>query len=40
MDPMQMFQQHVESEAGVTVAAIRMPRSEAHDFGVIELAED
>jgi len=40
MDPMQMFQQHVESGAGVTVAAIRMPRSEAHDFGVIELADD
>ncbi len=40
MDPMQMFQQHVETGAGVTVAAIRMPRSEAHDFGVIELAED
>jgi glucose-1-phosphate adenylyltransferase len=40
MDPMQMFTQHVESGAGVTVAAIRMPRSEAHDFGVIELADD
>jgi len=40
MDPGQMFEQHVESGAGVTVAAIRMPRSEAHDFGVIELAED
>jgi glucose-1-phosphate adenylyltransferase len=40
MDPMQMFQQHVETGAGVTVAAIRMPRSEAHDFGVIELADD
>jgi glucose-1-phosphate adenylyltransferase len=40
MDPMQMFAQHVESGTGVTVAAIRMPRSEAHDFGVIELADD
>ena len=40
MDPMQMFQQHVDTGAGVTVAAIRMPRSEAHDFGVIELADD
>jgi len=40
MDPMQMFEQHVESGAGVTVAAIRMPRSEAHEFGVIELADD
>ncbi|NCV82749.1 MAG: glucose-1-phosphate adenylyltransferase [Actinobacteria bacterium] len=40
MDPGQMFVQHVESAAGITVAAIRMPRSEAHEFGVIELAED
>lgn len=40
MDPSQMFEQHEKSGAGVTVAAIRMLRSEAHDFGVIELAED
>ena len=40
MDPSQMFEQHEISGAGVTVAAIRMLRSEAHDFGVIELAED
>ncbi len=40
MDPSQMFDEHLDSGAGVTVAAIRMPRSEAHDFGVIELAED
>lgn len=40
MDPDQMYQQHLESGAGVTVAAIRVKRSEAHDFGVIELAED
>jgi len=40
MDPDQMFEAHIESGAGVTVAAIRMPRAEAHDFGVIELAED
>ena len=40
MDPDQMFEVHIESGAGVTVAAIRMPRAEAHDFGVIELAED
>ena len=40
MDPGQMFEQHVETGADITVAAIRMPRSEAHDFGVIELAED
>lgn len=40
MDPDQMFNQHVETGAGITVAAIRVPRSEAHNFGVIELAED
>ena len=40
MDPGQMFVQHVETGAGITIAAIRMPRSEAHEFGVIELAED
>ena len=40
MDPSQMFEQHLETGAGVTVAAIRMPRSEAHEFGVIELADD
>jgi len=40
MDPSQMFEQHEKSGAGVTVAAIRMLRSEAHDFGVIELADD
>ena len=40
MDPDQMFEEHLNTGAGVTVAAIRMPRAEAHDFGVIELAED
>jgi glucose-1-phosphate adenylyltransferase len=40
MDPDQMFEAHIESGAGVTIAAIRMPRAEAHEFGVIELAED
>jgi glucose-1-phosphate adenylyltransferase len=40
MDPSQMFEAHEKSGAGVTVAAIRMLRSEAHEFGVIELAED
>lgn len=40
MDPSQMFAQHLNSEAGVTVAAVRMPRSEASEFGVIELADD
>ena len=40
MDPSQMFEQHLETGAGITIAAIRIPRSEAHEFGVIELAED
>ena len=40
MDPSQMFAQHLETDAGVTVAAIRVPRAEASEFGVIELAED
>ena len=40
MDPDQMFEEHLNTGAGVTVAAIRMPRAEAHEFGVIELAED
>jgi glucose-1-phosphate adenylyltransferase len=40
MDPSQMYDQHLATGAGVTIAAIRMPRSEAHEFGVIELAED
>ena len=40
MDPEQMFDFHLETGAGVTVAAIRVRRDEAHEFGVIELAED
>ena len=40
MDPEQMFDFHLETGAGVTVAAIRVRREEAHEFGVIELAED
>jgi glucose-1-phosphate adenylyltransferase len=40
MDPEQMFQFHLETGAGVTVAAIRVKREEATEFGVIELAED
>lgn len=40
MDPDQMYQQHLQTGAGVTVAAIRVKRSEASEFGVIELAED
>ncbi len=40
MDPSQMFDHHLSTGAGVTVAAIRVPKSEASEFGVIELAED
>jgi glucose-1-phosphate adenylyltransferase len=36
MDPEQMVDEHIESGAGVTVAGIRVPRSEATRFGVIE----
>lgn len=36
MDPRQMLDHHIESGAGVTVAAIRVPREEASAFGVIE----
>jgi glucose-1-phosphate adenylyltransferase len=36
MDPSQMLAQHVASGAGCTVAGIRVPRSEAKAFGVID----
>jgi glucose-1-phosphate adenylyltransferase len=36
MDPRQMVAQHMDTDAGVTVAAIPVPRHEAVDFGVIE----
>src|SRR3954451_6442230 len=39
MDPRQMLQQHILSGAGVTVAGIRMPRSQAHEFGVIQTSD-
>ena len=39
MDPRQMVSEHMESGAGVTVAAIPVPRHEATDFGVIESDE-
>ncbi len=35
MDPEQMVQAHIESGAGVTVAAMRAPRSESSRFGVL-----
>jgi glucose-1-phosphate adenylyltransferase len=40
MDAMQMIDQHVASEAGVTVAALPVPRQEATAFGVIETGKD
>jgi glucose-1-phosphate adenylyltransferase len=40
MDPRQMVQQHLETGAGVTVAAIRVPVEQASSFGVIETGED
>jgi glucose-1-phosphate adenylyltransferase len=36
MDPRQMVDQHIASGAGVTVAALRAPLSQADQFGVIE----
>lgn len=36
MDPSQMVQAHIESKAGVTVGGVRVPRSEASAFGVID----
>jgi glucose-1-phosphate adenylyltransferase len=40
MDSRQMVEQHIASGAGVTVAGIRVPRAEAHQFGVIHTADD
>ncbi|MDQ3107857.1 MAG: glucose-1-phosphate adenylyltransferase [Actinomycetota bacterium] len=40
MDPRQMVAQHIESGAGVTVAAIRQPLAQADQFGVIDVADD
>ncbi|HEY3877258.1 MAG TPA: glucose-1-phosphate adenylyltransferase [Trebonia sp.] len=38
MDPAQMIEQHLARGAGVTVSAIPMPRSQATDFGVMQVA--
>jgi glucose-1-phosphate adenylyltransferase len=40
MDPRQMLEQHIEHGAGVTVAGIKVPKSEASGFGVITPAAD
>ena len=38
MDPMQMIEAHIAWGAGVTVAAIPVPRTEATEFGVVQSA--
>ena len=40
MDPRQMVNQHIESGAGVTIAGLRVPRSEASAFGILETSGD
>ena len=40
MDPRQMVEQHIETGAAVTVAALRAPLSQADQFGVIEAGAD
>jgi glucose-1-phosphate adenylyltransferase len=40
MDPRQMVDQHIETRAAVTVAALRAPLSQADQFGVIEAGPD
>jgi glucose-1-phosphate adenylyltransferase len=40
MDPLQMVDQHVASGAGVTVAALPVPREDAKAFGVIQTGPD
>src|ERR671929_1720825 len=40
MDPRQMWGQHIDGGAGVTVAGIPVPRQEATAFGVIQTADD
>ena len=40
MDPRQMVEQHIESGASVTVAALRAPIAQADQFGVIETGAD
>src|SRR5881227_2128045 len=36
MDPGQMIDQHLRTGAGVTIAALRVPRRDATEFGVID----
>ncbi len=39
MDPRQMVARHIETGAGVTVAGIRVPRSQASGFGIIQTSD-
>jgi glucose-1-phosphate adenylyltransferase len=39
MDPRQMLEQHLETGAGLTVAGIRVPRTESNQFGVIDMGD-
>ncbi|MGH9120370.1 MAG: glucose-1-phosphate adenylyltransferase [Acidimicrobiales bacterium] len=36
MDPRQMLEQHIETRAGVTVAAVPVPAAQASKFGIIQ----
>lgn len=38
MDPRPMLEQHLDTGAGLTVAALRVPRRDADQFGVIDVA--
>ncbi len=40
MDPQQMLEHHIAHGAGLTVAAVRVPRAEASAFGVIQDGTD
>jgi len=40
IDPRQMIEQHLEGDAGITVAGLRVPLEQANEFGVMEVAED
>jgi glucose-1-phosphate adenylyltransferase len=39
MDPRQMVAQHIESGADVTVAALRVPREQSPQFGIIQTSD-
>lgn len=40
MDPQQMLDAHIASGASVTVAGIRVPKSQASEFGIIKMSQD